>query len=71
MIPDHLIGQPLKAALAACAAEGIVPQVLETRAPRDRLQPPIGTPRIIAVRGECLLVAYFRDGQPEEMHAAE
>ena len=71
MIAESLIGLPLEAALAACAREGLAPQVEETIAPRERDKAPLGTPRVIAVRGECLIVAYFNDGDPKEPHAAE
>ena len=71
MIPVNLVGLPLPDVLDACEKQGIQVQVMYTRAPRERAQPPIGTPRVIAIRGECLIVAYFRDGDPEGTHAPE
>ena len=60
------LGLPLAQALAFCRARGEEPQIIYTgeRAAREDL-----TPRVIAVRGQTLVVSLFRDGDPGEGEA--
>ena len=57
------LGLPLSQALALCRAWGMEPAVIYTgeRAAESDL-----TPRVIALRENALIAAYFRDGDPRE-----
>ena len=60
---QNCLGLPLEQALAVCAALGRTPQIIYTgeRTAGDGL-----TPRVIALRENALVAAYFRDGEPAE-----
>ncbi|MBR5232465.1 MAG: hypothetical protein IKW00_09525 [Clostridia bacterium] len=62
-ISDACLGLPLGQALSLCREKGIVPRVLYTgeRCAADDL-----TARVVAVRGDTLVAALFRDGDPKE-----
>ncbi len=64
MNADLVIGRPLPQALEALAREGISPAVMYTLDPLDRRGTEGKTPRVVAVRGETLVVAYFADSSP-------
>lgn len=55
-------GLPLEQALAVCRSMGWTPQVIYTG---ERQPAPQLTPRVIAVREDALIVACFRDGEPQ------
>lgn len=64
---QHLPGLPLKEALALLDAWGIKPpEVIYTKPPFASFETDGRTPRVLAVQEGRLIVAYFKDGNPEE-----
>ena len=55
-------GLPLEQALAVCCSMDWTPQVIFTG---ERQADPRFTPRVIAVREDTLIAAYFCDGDPK------
>ena len=62
---DNIIGLPLDTALLVCAEKGFSPQVIITRSPKDSQSAEHRAPRVIAIRGDSLIVAYFSTLEPE------
>lgn len=60
---EKCIGLPLEQALSVCRDRGWDMDIVYTgeRAAGEGL-----TPRVIALQGNALVVAYFRDGDPSE-----
>ena len=60
---EKCIGLPLEKALSVCRARGWDLDIVYTgeRAAEEGL-----TPRVIALQGDALIVAFFRDGDPSE-----
>ena len=65
MIQDNIIGLPLDTALQIYADKGLTPQVIFTRSPKDNPSAEHRAPRVIAIRGDSLIVAFFSTLEPE------
>lgn len=70
MTTQQCIGWPLDAAEQALKDHGLPYQVRWTRSGRQGCDDPHRTPRVLAVRGNVLIVASFWD-QLKEQHDAE
>ncbi len=64
MSADAVIGRPLQQALDILRLEGFQPVIVYTRAPAAR-DTQRRTPRVVAVREDTLVVAFFADGAPK------
>ncbi len=65
MMPD-VCGLPLQEALSLLETRGIFPEVVYTKPPFASFDPAGRTKRVIALQGERLIVAGFKDGKPED-----
>lgn len=63
-ISDACLGLPLGQALSMCKQAGMAPQVLCTG---ERQQAEGLTARVVAVRGDTLVVSLFRDSDPRQI----
>lgn len=69
MTQNNVIGLPLDKVLQIYADKGLSPQVITTRSPRDTQSAEHRAPRVIAIRGDSLIVAYFSTQEPEGLDA--
>lgn len=62
-ISDACLGLPLGQALSLCKQAGMMPQVVYTgeRSAQDEY-----TARVVAVRGDTLIVSLFKDHDPRQ-----
>ena len=63
-ISDACLGLPLGQALSLCEQEGISARVMYTGERSGEND--IFTPRVIAIRGDVLIAALFKDGDPRQ-----
>jgi hypothetical protein len=61
LIPRNLVGYPLQDALRILKSMGIVPAICQTGCIPDDGDRGRRTARVIAMRGDTLLVAHFHD----------
>ena len=60
-ISDACLGLPLGQALSLCNEENVSLRVVYTG---ERSEDPSYTARVVAVRGDTLIVSLFKDGDP-------
>ncbi|NLC33568.1 MAG: hypothetical protein GX781_09785 [Clostridiales bacterium] len=65
MIHDNIIGHPLDEVLQMYSSKGLFPKVITTRSPKETLSAEHRAPRVIAIRGDYLIAAYFSTREPE------
>ncbi len=70
MIPYDPIGRPLDEVMIQMARQGRIPAIVETRSPIvSPAQDTNRSARVIALRKDALVVAFFDMRAPEEGHA--
>ena len=68
MTRNDCVGLPLERAVTLLKQAAIPHRVCYTRSPKDHSMSGDRTPRVIAVRGDVLVVGYFQDKLMEQAY---